>query len=379
MAVRIIHNARVVLRDEVVVGSVVIDGDRIAAVDAGANGSAAAEDWRGDFLLAGLVELHTDNLEKHLMPRPGVEWNADSAMIVHDAQCAAAGITTVLDSIVIGDLDSDGLRARTQHAAIAALRDCSADGVLRIAHYLHLRCEIATPGVVGIVDRYIDEPGLKLVSVMDHTPGQRQFRDLVKYRQYAARNGMRDEAAFSRLLETQRELHHRVSETHRQAIVERARAHGIPLASHDDTELEHIAQAQREGVVLSEFPTTEAAARAARAQGMGIIMGAPNLVKGGSHSGNASAAELARLDLLDILSSDYVPASLLAAAFMLHHDEGWTLPEAIATVTRNAAESIGMNDRGAIEVGRRADLIRVRLRNGAPLVLETIYGGLRSA
>lgn len=130
---------------------------------------------------------------------------------------------------------------------------------------------------------------------------------------------------------------------------------------------------------MSEFPTTLAAAEAARAAGMAIIMGGPNMVKGGSHSGNVSAAELAQSDLLDIFSSDYVPSSLLLATFMLGQMEQWTLPKAVRTVTRNPARAIGLEDRGEVAVGQRADLLRVRMnRAGTPSVLETVFGGQRA-
>jgi alpha-D-ribose 1-methylphosphonate 5-triphosphate diphosphatase len=140
-----------------------------------------------------------------------------------------------------------------------------------------------------------------------------------------------------------------------------------------------VRQAHDEGIALSEFPTTRAAAGAARELGIGIVMGAPNLVQGGSHSGNVSASELADEDLLDVLSSDYVPASLLQAAFLLHADHGWSLPKAVATVTATPAHAAALNDRGRIAAGQRADLIRVRVVDGLPVVLQTIVGGARVA
>ena len=130
---------------------------------------------------------------------------------------------------------------------------------------------------------------------------------------------------------------------------------------------------------MSEFPTTVAAAQMARQHGMAIIMGGPNMVKGGSHSGNVAAAELAQADLLDIFSSDYVPSSLLLATFMLAELAGWSLPKAVRTVTSNPARAIGLHDRGQVAVGQRADLLRVRMnRAGMPSVLQTLYGGQRA-
>ena len=376
---RIIQNARIITPNEEFTGSVLIENGLIRSVDRGATSLPAAEDWAGDWLMPGLVELHTDNLEKHLVPRPGVLWNAHSAMTVHDAQCAAAGITTVLDSVVIGDLDEGGPRCQTQHTSIAALHQCRDEGLMRVEHLLHLRCELSAPDVLEVFHQYADDPLLKLVSVMDHTPGQRQWRDLKSYRRYAERNVRYSDAEFEAKIAQRKADQQAYAIPHRQVIVQASRARQLPLASHDDTLLSDIALAVQEGVAISEFPTTVAAAQAAREAGMAIIMGGPNMVKGGSHSGNVSAAELAQLDLLDIFSSDYVPSSLLLATFMLGSLEGWTLPKAVRTVTRNPARAIGMSDRGEVAAGQRADILRVRMnRVGMPHVMETSLAGRRA-
>ena len=376
---RIIQNARIIALDEEFTGSVLIENGLVRSVDRGTTSLPAAEDWAGDWLMPGLVELHTDNLEKHLVPRPGVLWNAHSAMTVHDAQCAAAGITTVLDSVVIGDLDEGGPRCQTQHTSIAALHECRNEGLMRVEHLLHLRCELSAPDVLEVFHQYADDPLLKLVSVMDHTPGQRQWRDLKSYRRYAERNLRYSDAEFEAMIAQRKADQQAYAIPHRQVIVQSSRARQLPLASHDDTLLSDVALAVQEGVAMSEFPTTVAAAQAAREAGMAIIMGGPNMVKGGSHSGNVSAVALAQLDLLDIFSSDYVPSSLLLATFMLGGLEGWTLPKAVRTVTRNPARAIGMSDRGDVAAGQRADILRVRMnRVGMPHVMETSLVGKRA-
>ena len=375
---RIIRNARVVTATETFLGCVVVEGDSIRSVERNGTAVPGAEDWDGDWLMPGLVELHTDNLEKHLVPRPGVLWNATSATVTHDAQCAATGITTVLDSVVIGDMDQGGVRSQTQHASIEALHACRDRDLMRVEHLLHLRCEVSAPDIVEVFERYADDDLVELVSVMDHTPGQRQWRDLVKYRRYAERNGSIRDADYDRLVEERRTHQERFAALHRAAVIEGSHARSIPLASHDDTEIEHVEQARDERIALSEFPTTVHAARAARAAGIGIIMGGPNLVKGGSHSGNVSAAELAQLDLLDIMSSDYVPSSLIQSAFLLRDQLGWNLPKAANTVARNPAQAIGLADRGEIAPGKRADLIRVRECGGMPVVRGTWCKGERA-
>jgi alpha-D-ribose 1-methylphosphonate 5-triphosphate diphosphatase len=379
MKQRIIRNARIVTATEDFTGCMVMEGGVIQSVERDSTSVVGAEDWAGDWLLPGFVELHTDNLEKHLSPRPGVLWNAHSAMTVHDAQCAAAGITTVLDSVVIGDLDEGGPRSQTQHTSIAALHQCSEEGLMRVDHLLHLRCELSAADMLEVFHEYANDSLLKLVSMMDHTPGQRQWRDMESYRRYTERNGRYSNAEFDAMIAQRKADQQAYSLPHRVEIVRECQARGLPLASHDDTLLSDISQAVEEDVKMSEFPTTVTAAQAARDAGMAIIMGAPNMVKGGSHSGNVSAAELAQSDLLDIFSSDYVPSSLLLAIFMLAKQEQWTLAKAVRTVTCNPARAIGMQDRGEVAVGQRADLLRVRMnRVGMPVVMETWLAGKRA-
>ena len=376
MTQQIIKNAKIVTASEEFTGCVVLEGGIIRSVERGGTSVVGAEDWAGDWLLPGLVELHTDNLEKHLMPRPGVLWNAHSATVTHDAQCAAAGITTVLDSIVIGNLD--GVRSETQHMAIQALHECRDEGLLRVEHLLHLRCEVSAPDIVEVFARYADDALLELVSVMDHTPGQRQWRDLKKYRHYTERNGSYSDADYEALVVALKAHQACHAIPNRAAIVAASHARNKPLASHDDTDVDHVEQAGRERIAISEFPTTVAAAQAARELGIAIIMGGPNLVKGGSHSGNVSALELAQLDLLDIFSSDYVPSSLLQAAFMLQGTAGWGLPKAINTITLNPARAIGLVDRGELAPGLRADMIRVRMSGDMPIVRGAWHQGQRA-
>ncbi|MEO7547917.1 MAG: alpha-D-ribose 1-methylphosphonate 5-triphosphate diphosphatase, partial [Ramlibacter sp.] len=264
-----------------------------------------------------------------------------------------------------------GTRSQTYQTSIDALHACRREDVLRVEHLLHLRCEVSAPDIVQSFERYADDELVELVSVMDHTPGQRQWRDLVKYRRYSERNGsMRDEE-YDRLVRERVAHQAAFASAHRAVVVAGCHERDIPLASHDDTEVAHIELAQREKVAISEFPTTVRAAEAARAAGMAIVMGSPNLVKGGSHSGNVSAAELAARDLLDIMSSDYVPASLLQSAFLLRDQQGWSIAKAMATVSRNPARALSLADRGEVAAGLRADFLRVKEVSGMPVVLGT--------
>ena len=314
-------NCRAVLADQVVQASVSAADGVIRAIDGPAE-NAEIVDFEGDYLLPGLVELHTDNLEKHLEPRPGVMWPSSlAAVLAHDGQIAAAGITTVFDAISLGDFDSKGNRGAMLEGSVQALREARSAKILRAEHLLHLRCELADASVIDLFNRFADEPVLRLVSVMDHTPGQRQWTNVDQFRQFHRNKGWSEAELQAEVLKRQRRMEEH-SGRNRQAIIERSRAIGVPIASHDDTTAEHVAEAVADEITIAEFPTSREAADLARRNGMEVIMGAPNLVRGGSHSGNISTEELSIAGLVDALSSDYVPISLLHAAFALHQRHG---------------------------------------------------------
>lgn len=371
-------NAKVVLSDRVIDGTVVIRDGRIAAVDEGS--SAVGDDLQGDYLIPGIVELHTDHLENHYAPRPKVRWNPLASVQAHDAQVAASGITTVFDALRCGsDMDADLTGEDMRRLADAIEAGVAADR-LRADHFIHLRCEVAAADALESFELFERDARVRLASLMDHTPGQRQFTSLEHLRiYYQGKTGMSDEA-FDAMVKSRQERAGTYAIRHRREIADRCLSAGIVLASHDDATAAHVAESLDHGVTVAEFPTTFEAAEAARAGGLSILMGAPNMVRGGSHSGNVAAKALLERGLLDILSSDYVPFSLLHAVFMVGlEDGGISLPEAIATVTRNPADAAHLHDRGSIEVGRRADLVRVMMDHEVPLVRSVWREGRRVA
>lgn len=367
MSELVFSNARIVLADDVVLGSVQVKDGKIAAIDSGPMRSG--EDLGGDYLIPGLVELHTDHLENHYRPRPGVFWNPMAALHAHDAQIAGSGITTVFDAVRIGsDVDLPDMLEHSERL-VHAVRAGQAGGWLRAEHFIHLRCELPSHDVVAHFDALADHPSTRLASVMDHTPGQRQFRSLEDYKRFYEKQMGRSPEELQAYLDARLEEHRRYSAANRKAIVARARAQGLALASHDDATLAHVEEAEADGVAIAEFPTTLEAAAAAHDAGLAILMGAPNVVRGRSHSGNISATDLVAAGLLDILSSDYVPFALLQAAFLLpERVEGLDLSAALATVTRNPARAAGLEDRGEIAPGKRADLVRVAAGMDLPVV-----------
>ena len=371
-----ITNARIVTRDDVVSGTVEVADGRFSEVGEGSVRSGAALDFEGDYLLPGLVELHTDNLERQFTPRPGVAWPAGSAVLAHDSQLAAAGITTALDTVRIGGGD----KARPGHLSgmADAVKGAMRWGVLRAEHFLHLRCEVSSPDLMERFSPYMDDPLVRLVSLMDHTPGQRQFVDLGKHREYyQGRYGLND-AEMDDYVKTKQQAQQQFSARHRSQVVKALEGRNIALASHDDATVEHVEESVRDGVAIAEFPTRLEAAEAARRNGLAILMGAPNLVLGGSHSGNASALDLASSGLLDMLSSDYVPSSTLQGVFLLRDGiPDMTLPRAAAVATASPARAVGLEDRGEVAAGKRADFIRVREIEGVAVVRGTWREGNR--
>src|ERR1700732_1097986 len=283
----VLANARLVLADRVIEAGWIAVADGMIADFGTERPPAGALDIAGDFIIPGLIELHTDHLEAHYMPRPKVYWDPVAAVVSYDGQLASCGITTVLDSLRVWreeGVDEVGGEAAVLAAAIAAARDAD---MLRVAHFLHLRCEVPMPDVVAEAAALIERPEVRLVSLMGHTPGQRQFRDQEKLRTYyRGQGGGLTDAQLDVLFDQRRDLAARHSATNYRDLVALARQQGLRLASHDDTTLEHVAQSVADKVGIAEFPTTGEAAPALHAHGVRVLMGAPNLVRGSSHSGN---------------------------------------------------------------------------------------------
>ncbi len=359
----VLTNARLVLPDEVVHGTLCAANGTIRAIDHSMSSIPSSIDLQGDYLLPGLVEVHTDNFERHLMPRPKVRWPVVPALLAHDAEVAAAGITTVLDALGVGDgdMDAQSLRGDTWSEVLHVIETCTQQNLLRADHHLHARCELPAANTIELFEPFHGHTRLSMLSIMDHTPGQRQWVDLAHARTYYTGKKGWSQEKFERQVTLAAELQARYAGPHRAYFVDYCRSHGIALASHDDTTVAHVEQASAEGACISEFPTTLAAAHMARERGMQTIMGGPNVMRGGSHSGNVAAADLARLGVLDILSSDYIPASLLGAAMRLVHDGIAPMHQAISMVSSNPARAVNLTDRGVLVPALRADLVQVRL------------------
>ena len=373
-------NAKIITENAIIQGTLMFADGVIRSIDSGRCVPSGAIDCEGDYVAPGLIELHTDNLERHLTPRPKVNWPKRAAVLGHDRELAGAGITSVFDALRVGS-EADQKRQgylRYARETVDHILDQINHRALKVSHHIHLRAELCTETLVEELYEFSENDRVRLVSLMDHTPGQRQFRDLSKHREYlVGKHGYNDaevEAHWTKL----RELQTLYLEKNRAATVAYATEVGAILASHDDTTLEDVLESDRLGITVAEFPTTLEAAEACRAKAQFIVMGAPNIVRGGSHSGNVAAQELARGGLLDILSSDYVPAALLNAAVSL----GTLLEDmaaGIRTVTACPADAVGFDDRGRIAPEKRADLVRFAMHDGLPIIKSVWSRGQRIA
>jgi alpha-D-ribose 1-methylphosphonate 5-triphosphate diphosphatase len=373
----ILTNTLVVLPDAVVAGSVVLRDGRIAEIQRGRSFLSAALDLDGDYLIPGAVDVHTDNLERQVQPRALARWPSRSALVAHDAQCAAAGVTTVFDALCLGDLGFDKDRIRTFQEGVADLDALVDSDLLKAEHFLHLRCEVPAADMLAHFDPVSDHPRVRMVSLMDHSPGVGQYANLDRYRAMRRRGGL-DEAYIERRIAELQAQRARLRDPNRRALLARVAGRDLALASHDDRTAEEIAENAADGIRISEFPVTMEAAKAAKAAGMQVVAGAPNIVRGGSHSGNVSVADLLRAAAVDAFASDYVPSSMIEAAFHCARD-GITLPEAMALIADHPARLAGLDDRGRIAPGLRGDLVRVRLHGTLPVVRQVWRAGTRVA
>ncbi len=361
-----LSNARIVTPSGIVEGALALEDGRIAGLSRAADGL----DLGGAFVIPGIVDLHTDHVERHTHPRLSVLWPFLPALMAHDAVVISGGTTTVFDSLSVGASLKRPERREILEPLIEALAEGQAAGVFRAEHLLHLRCEISDPETMGLVDATVAHPLTRLVSVMDHTPGDRQSPDIDRWFAHMIHEMEVDEATGHAMMDELFERSRKRGAEVRAHVVRAAHAHAQPIMSHDDRTLAHADQAAAEGLAISEFPTTLIAAQRAREAGLAIVMGAPNYLRGGSQSGNVGVAELLAHGLVDALASDYIPRSPLDAAFRLAADPAFPhdLPAALALVSDAPARMTGFPDRGRIEEGLRADLVAVRLVGDQPVV-----------
>ena len=377
----VLGHVRAVLADRIVEDALVaVRGGVIAAVEPHPPGLAADVDGQGLLCVPGLVDVHSDGLEKERLPRPGAELPLEFALLSFEGKLRAAAVTTVFHGAGFEESHGRGLArsvdgAEQVCAAVAAVR---AEGLVdhRILYRLDVRCP---EGLAGLRRQLASvtgtDPGPALVSHEDHTPGQGQYADRAYYERYlVGTRGMSDPEAAQHVDELIEDRNGRldVREEALAWLAGRAHAGRIRLLGHDPSSPEEIDELVVRGGAVAEFPTTVAAARAARERGLPVVMGAPNVLRGSSHNGNASGRELVAEGLVTALASDYLPSGLLAAAFALASDAVVDLSAAIRLVTAGAAEVADLPDRGRLAPGLRADLALIAAGPRWPVVRSVL-------
>lgn len=375
-----LSDLRIVLPDGIIErGSLRVEEGSIAEIIEG-SAPVPAPSLAGLTALPGLVDIHGDMFEREVNPRPKAEMPVDLALHELDKRLVATGITTAYAAISFAWYQDHATRsderARALIDTVNTLRP-----VLLADHFVHARFEIRNPEAGLVLQELLHEDQVHLISIMDHTPGQGQYRDIERY----VKNITAWRKEFTDASATEADAWERVREEQARpkawdavrAVAKIAQEHGVPLASHDDDTAEKVRFLAEMGVTTSEFPVTDEAAQAARDLGMHVAMGAPNAFRGGSLSGNLNAAAAVESGLVDTLASDYYPATMLHAAFAFAQRGAMDLHEAVKLVSQNPADAMNLHDRGRIETGRRADLalvepgerlrVRATIRNGVPV------------
>jgi len=370
----LIRGGAVVTPDAVRHGACVVveDGHIASVLGAPPPDAGDTVDATGGYVLPGLIDVHCDAIEHELQPRPGILFPVELALRSLEGHLAATGITTAFPSISFAEGEFGVRTGTVASEVVEAVHRRAGTSPVRLR--VHLRYEITDRGALPAVRDLIAGGRVQLLSFMDHTPGQGQYRELEEYRRFLAQTyGMAPEA-FERLMD-RKQAERRVAGAGLAGLAAHAHAHGVPLCSHDDDSPAKVDLVRRWGAAICEFPTTLEAARYAASVGMAVCVGAPNVVRGGSQGGGINAQDAIASGAASMLCSDYYPAALLAAVFRLGAVPR-TLPAAVRLATLHPARAAGLDEwTGSLEAGKWADLILVGIVRGLPTVTATMIGG----
>lgn len=376
-----IRNGKIIPPDATLEGfSLIIDGDRIRAVAPdGISGTGDIVDAGGAYVMPGFIDIHADYIERMAAPRPTSVMDFTLALREAERELVGHGITTMFHSLSMykqGDFGTSPMRSAENTRSLMELVHDSHRRQHLIRHRIHARFEIDNVERVAELEAYIREKKIHLLSFMDHTPGQGQFRSIESYRRMLKGYRNLSETELDDIVESWKDREKLTSDAI-SGLAALAKAHGLAVASHDDDTIEKLELVRSYGVRISEFPITLEVARAARAAGMHTVAGAPNILLGGSHSGNLSAAEAILDGAVDVLCSDYYPASLLHSVFRMHREHDLPLHGMVRLVTTNAAKAVGLSsETGSLEAGLKADFLIVDLLDdGFPVVASAYVDG----
>lgn len=371
----LIQNAQIVTPDGVLEGaSVLVENGRIVTIHERSLSGARTIDARGSYLFPGFIDLHSDAIEKGIEPRPNTFFPVDIAVFELDKKIASCGITTMYHSLSFAELEV-GLRSNS--AASGIIKEINRfRHKLKVNTRIHARFEITDLGAVPFLEELIRDNQINLFSIMDHSPGQGQFRDILSFKNYFGPVYAKTDSEMDTIIE--RKLRAKEDDAPRSIshLIGLCRDHGIPVASHDDDSQEKVDWLKEMRIGMTEFPVTIDAVRAAHEHGISVCLGSPNVVRGRSHSTNLSARDAINSGFGDILCSDYSPMTILHAVSALERNGILPLHEAIKMVSLNPARAVGIADRtGSLEEGKDADMVLVDYSDHIPKVQKTFIGG----
>ncbi|WP_373232390.1 alpha-D-ribose 1-methylphosphonate 5-triphosphate diphosphatase [Cohnella sp.] len=373
-----IHNAKIITPKGVVEGGLWIEDGRIARIIPGEHQETTVYgdslDANGCYVMPGMIDMHSDALEKEIQPRPNTFFPLHMSFYELEKKLAGCGVTTIYHSLSL----ADGVGVRDDNMVIDVIEHIIKlrEERAMINHRVHLRYEVTNLPGIDTVRNLIDNRKIDLLSLMDHTPGQGQFTEKESYENYLVKTyGVRDEEL--RIMINKLKSDAKIINWERiRDIAQHAIGQGIVVASHDDDTEAKIDQMIDYGVTISEFPINRTAAEYSYGHNLLVCVGSPNLVRGQSHSNNMRAVDAVKEGFAHAICSDYLPSSMLPAVFMLHEVENMPLHLAVAMVTSNLAAALGISDQvGSIEAGKLANLLFVNLHNGYPLVQRTMVNG----
>jgi alpha-D-ribose 1-methylphosphonate 5-triphosphate diphosphatase len=373
----VIDNANIVTPEGVLAdASLSIEEGRIAQIQMGTSGRIGFRiDARDGIIMPGFVDIHSDAIEKWIEPRPGGRFPVDIALQELDKHLVSCGITTIFHCVSLTDSDVASLRAPERAADIARTINRSTAG-LKARTHVHARYDVTETDCVPLIERLIRDGQMHLFSLMDHTPGQGQFSDVDHFKAYYG--GVRgcSQGKLDDLIRRRLQARERLDDVHIRHLTALCRERNIHLASHDDDSREKVERLHRLGVSLSEFPVNLEAARVATKLGMHVSLGAPNVLRGSSLTGNLSGRQAIEAGCCDILCSDYSPMSLLHAGMTLHRCGIRSLHEVANMLSLHPAEAVGIADEtGSIEEGKAADLVWIEFTEDVPCVTKTFVQG----
>jgi alpha-D-ribose 1-methylphosphonate 5-triphosphate diphosphatase len=377
------NNFRIV-NARVVTPSAVLEQSEVTVVDGKIETVGDCHEWhhnlpcidcRGRTLLPGMIDMHSDAIEKEVEPRPGSFLPMEVAILELDRKLAAAGITTMYHSLSFVDKKLELIRCLDMvDSLIHAVNRLKPH--LMVKTRIHARFEITSSEPYHILQELVASGLVDLISIMDHTPGQGQFTTEAQFRDYYGSRFSQDEARMKKAMKDLQAVREAVGLENAHKVATLCREHGLPLASHDDDTVEKIDFIHEAGAIISEFPITLAAADAARQAGLAVAVGSPNIVRGGSHNGNLSAEDVIREGYGTIVCSDYIPSTMMHAAFHLHGNGTATLPAIAGLFSGNAAQALGIGEQtGSIRPGLDADLVIVDTELAYPRTVKTFVKG----